>query len=720
MAENADNRINSMNRLKNRALGVMVAVALVGSGSAAMADDLPSAAELAEMDEDEREELDEEDIEAIEEADDDADGDDEEVAESEAEADEDAPAADWETSLRDPITPLINSEGSMGFHNIASAISPGTFTFQGALLGEATGGSNFIRQNDSHRALGANVVVNASFTENVGGHFRLNARNNYNQEFGRPQSMLAQGDMSFGGIGRYEVNNGVWLGGDLTFYVPSSFESVGISGGSTSIRPRAMLSMNFDEMMGAEPDLYIPVVAHANIGYRIDNTETLVEDRPAPPDRIERTAYGISAYDMVEFGLGVEAPLPKITPYLGWTLGIPAGADDDVCAEDRALACVSDVGGSAFPQTLSIGAKGEPVDNMGLHGGFDFGLTAEHAEGLPVTFPYTFHFGVSYTLDPSMRGEVRVEETVVEEEVEVEVEAPRGWLDAVVVDEMTGSPVRGAEIQYVDANRSPQLTDRDTGQFRSYGFEPGTELVLELEHPDYETAYADWEIEEGAMDVEVVMEPLPQTVIVAGDVVGLTEDGDKVALEGADLLLIRDTGDFLDAQSDEEGRFEFELDQPGGLSVAAIADDFVTGGVYAEPEANDELELTIELSALDTWLAERGANQIGLEEKISFEEDTAELAEESVDVIAHVAAVLFENPDLMSVVIQGHTDDRGDDDELKALSEQRAQAVYDALVDVGISPERLSVEGHGADSPLVPNTSSRNREMNRRIEFHLE
>ena len=698
-----------------------MAAALISSASVAAAGNLPSAAELAQMDEEERAELDDEDVDAIlDAAEEDAEEEGADDEDGEAGEDAEPTAAEWETSLRDPITPIINSEGSIGFHGIASAISPGPFTFQAGVLAQATGGSNFIRHNDSHRALGANVVVNASITENVGGHFRLNARNNYNREFGRPQAMLAQGDMSFGGIGRVEVDEGIWLGGDLTVFVPSSFDSVGISGGATSVRPRLLFSMDVDKMMGAEPDLYIPLLVHANIGYRVDNTESLVEDRPQPPDRIERTAYGISAYDMVEFGLGVEAPLPNVTPYLGWTLGIPVNGDDGVCDDGRALSCVSDVGGSAFPQVLSLGAKGEPVENFGLHAGLDIGLTGEQAEGLPVTFPYEFHFGVSYTLDPSLRGTVQIEETLVEQEVEVEVEAPRGWLSAVVVDEITGSPVRGAQVQYVDMRRNPQLTDGDTGEFRSYTFEPGTNLVIQVDHPDYETAYADWEIEEGSMEVEVAMEPLPQTVFVAGEVVGMSEDGDLVPLSGADLLLIRDTGDFTDAVTDEEGRFEFELDQPGGMSVAAIADDYVTGGVYLMAEANDELDVTIELAELDQWLAQRRSNQIELEDRITFADDSADLSEESVEIIAHVAAVLFENPDLMSVSIQGHTDDRGDADELRALSEERAQAVHDMLVEYGVSPERLAYEGHGADSPLVPNTSGRNRQMNRRIEFHLE
>ena len=56
---------------------------------------------------------------------------------------------------------------------------------------------------------------------------------------------------------------------------------------------------------------------------------------------------------------------------------------------------------------------------------------------------------------------------------------------------------------------------------------------------------------------------------------------------------------------------------------------------------------------------------------------------------------------------------------LLPLSENRAKSVRDALVDRGISEDRLSVEGYGGEDPVVPHSDIENRWKNRRVEFIL-
>lgn len=71
------------------------------------------------------------------------------------------------------------------------------------------------------------------------------------------------------------------------------------------------------------------------------------------------------------------------------------------------------------------------------------------------------------------------------------------------------------------------------------------------------------------------------------------------------------------------------------------------------------------------------------------------------------------------VKIEGHTDDIGEDQFNLDLSERRAKAVMDYLVDSGIDPERLTFQGMGETAPYLPNTSEENRVRNRRVEFIL-
>ena len=71
------------------------------------------------------------------------------------------------------------------------------------------------------------------------------------------------------------------------------------------------------------------------------------------------------------------------------------------------------------------------------------------------------------------------------------------------------------------------------------------------------------------------------------------------------------------------------------------------------------------------------------------------------------------------VVIEGHTDDIGEEAYNLRLSEGRAKSVQQYLIDKGIDDERLQYIGMGETVPLYPNTSDENRRRNRRVEFLL-
>ncbi|NIM03010.1 PorV/PorQ family protein [bacterium] len=73
---------------------------------------------------------------------------------------------------------------------------------------------------------------------------------------------------------------------------------------------------------------------------------------------------------------------------------------------------------------------------------------------------------------------------------------------------------------------------------------------------------------------------------------------------------------------------------------------------------------------------------------------------------------------LNKVSIEGHTDSVGSTANNQKLSEKRAKAVYDYLVEVGkIDASRLSVRGWGEDRPIASNRTVRGRDLNRRVEI---
>ncbi|WP_298188219.1 OmpA family protein [uncultured Pseudomonas sp.] len=69
------------------------------------------------------------------------------------------------------------------------------------------------------------------------------------------------------------------------------------------------------------------------------------------------------------------------------------------------------------------------------------------------------------------------------------------------------------------------------------------------------------------------------------------------------------------------------------------------------------------------------------------------------------------------VRIEGYTDSRGDAQENLELSRMRAQAIADALVDLGVDAKRIEVQGHGESFPVTENASAKGRAQNRRVEI---
>jgi outer membrane protein OmpA-like peptidoglycan-associated protein len=82
----------------------------------------------------------------------------------------------------------------------------------------------------------------------------------------------------------------------------------------------------------------------------------------------------------------------------------------------------------------------------------------------------------------------------------------------------------------------------------------------------------------------------------------------------------------------------------------------------------------------------------------------------------NIAEIMNRNPDLR-FEIQGHTDSTGNAAFNQQLSERRAAAVMDYLVEKGVAPEKLKSRGLGLKLPAANNDTAEGRAMNRRVEF---
>lgn len=101
---------------------------------------------------------------------------------------------------------------------------------------------------------------------------------------------------------------------------------------------------------------------------------------------------------------------------------------------------------------------------------------------------------------------------------------------------------------------------------------------------------------------------------------------------------------------------------------------------------------------------------------ILFDINKATIKPESMGVLNKVAKMMNDHPDL-NFRIEGHTDSDGADDYNLQLSDQRAAAVKEALVNIGIDAARMETKGLGEGVPVSDNSSAEGKANNRRVEF---
>lgn len=103
---------------------------------------------------------------------------------------------------------------------------------------------------------------------------------------------------------------------------------------------------------------------------------------------------------------------------------------------------------------------------------------------------------------------------------------------------------------------------------------------------------------------------------------------------------------------------------------------------------------------------------------IFFDSGKADLKSESFTELDKLLLLLETNPKI-KVEISGHTDNVGKDTENLALSQKRAEAVVNYMINKGIKTDRIKGVGYGETRPIANNDTEENRQFNRRIEMKI-
>jgi outer membrane protein OmpA-like peptidoglycan-associated protein len=110
---------------------------------------------------------------------------------------------------------------------------------------------------------------------------------------------------------------------------------------------------------------------------------------------------------------------------------------------------------------------------------------------------------------------------------------------------------------------------------------------------------------------------------------------------------------------------------------------------------------------------------ISIGSEILFEFNSFELSQIAKETLGNIKRLVIDKASIISITIEGHTDDIGNDDYNMALSLKRANAVNDYFTSIGVSAEYLKPIGFGKSKPKVPNTDDASRKQNRRIELTI-
>jgi OOP family OmpA-OmpF porin len=104
-------------------------------------------------------------------------------------------------------------------------------------------------------------------------------------------------------------------------------------------------------------------------------------------------------------------------------------------------------------------------------------------------------------------------------------------------------------------------------------------------------------------------------------------------------------------------------------------------------------------------------------DKIYFETDKDVIKEQSFPLLDAIAGTIKGHPEISLIEIQGHADERGDDEHNLDLTDRRAHSVMRALEDRGVELGRLKARGYGETKPICTQHNEECWSKNRRVEF---
>lgn len=659
--------------------------------------------------------------------------------------------------------------GATGLMRVQSAASGAPGTFRISLLTGFYSGSGFLcpqcpdengegtDDRDEVDRVSANLFLSATpldFLEAYLGIFSHSTSTN------RPAPQLKQvvGDWNLG-IKAFlppAEDQVITFGAGLDLGFATGSGQVGISGiDSVNLGLRALATADFSRQ--AEDPL--PLRAHVNLGYQFDNSGKLVEEyenRQGQVDRIERFSLDINRVDFLTFGVGVEGLFEAARPFLEWTIDIPANRQSYLCLRNETRSgdsCLRDRADfSTTPSRLSAGIRLLPweaipwwPEGMSITGALDVatGGSSDFLVEVAPEAPWGVWFGLGFAVDT--RPRVKIEHVAMA----TPVAEPELTVHGRVVEKSTSNGIADALVRF-DGRDWTGMISTAQGAFVTPSLEPGR-YTFRVNAPGYKEATCSVDVESpepaptpkppgqhtgaatpadarglaadpssaetppGVSTVLCELESVPKVSNINGRVNDVS-NGEPIS--AASVRITDVLGRELELHVDQVGAFRFENVPPGATILRVFADGYMKSATRIDVEPLQEIDQRFTLAPVPAKSSVRVAGQkLEVKRPIVFAPGSAKLSRESLFVLEELALYLGEHPDLGRLEIQSHTAET--DAAAMTLSNERANAIRDALVLQGVPAAQLSARGYGGSEPLRPGDSA-DAKANERIAFVIE
>lgn len=269
----------------------------------------------------------------------------------------------------------------------------------------------------------------------------------------------------------------------------------------------------------------------------------------------------------------------------------------------------------------------------------------------------------------------------------------------------------GNRTGYMASNRKNGF-----GRFDIYSFnkEAQETVIAEIaDHMPYahrELAYHEKEFK--YFDLSGNGEPLmadantPESYSVSGKLVD-EQTGEPIA--NATVPIVNKNGELLKTtQTNQDGEFRYQdINENDDVRVLASQD---------KSSVTNRPKVKIEDLKIAPGNSNPGSNQV---ESIYFDFNSRQLRCEAKMALEDLVDFYYHFPDIQ-IEIDAHTDNVGNPNYNKHLSEQRGKVVYNYLINRGIDASALVINAKGQSSPFASNDSQLGRQLNRRVEFKIK